>query len=443
MIRVHPSINFFSCCPSDGSTLQLKSSVIPNLHCLAEAVCPTCKNQYYVDLPVGQALWSPVILNRETAEVYEPLGRKWFSKPLQDSFLNQEKSDIVPIVQKFYDSDRIIIINCLDYLYGHSLLKLLNVQRYLDHSPELGCCVLVPTQLKHLVPEGVAEIWEFPVPIKNGTKWYPSLAKWINEQMASRKECFLSKAYSHPSNQVYDLSRFVKELPDISDEVDGCKPVVLFSYREDRCWGGKLVKQQRNLQSLYDRLSKVFPEMLFVLVGFGTQNKIYQSGAKIIDLRADKFDVDRDRLWMAYMKAADCAFGVHGSNMLLPSGLAKSTVELVYTSRIENTVQDFLFHSKCQDIRDVLLYYRMLYGDDSLSDIYPSTVCNVIIGCLSYSKINSSWFKVGEQATTFQADQYSSGLYSQVHQYFKAKGKKTLVTGAVRKLAKLVLASTD
>ena len=103
-----------------------------------------------------------------------------------------------------------------------------------------------------------------------------------------------------------------------------------------------LTHQQHNIQKLYERLSNIFPDMLFVLIGFGKQNKITATKATLIDLRADNFDVELDHLWMAYMKVADCATGIHGSNMLLPSGLAKSTVELLPRSRLGNFFQDIL-----------------------------------------------------------------------------------------------------
>jgi hypothetical protein len=442
MIRVHPSIESSIKCPSDHAILKLEAVHIPNLHCLAEASCPDCGERYYADLPVGQAIWSPVILNRSTTECHEPLGIDWFSQPLLEGFKNPCDREVVPIVHKFHDADRIIIVNCLDFLYGHSLLKLLNVQRYLDESPDIGCCVLVPSQLVHLVPEGVAEVWEFPVSLKESKQWYPSLAKWITQQIASRKECFLSETYQHPSHNVYDLKRFVKDLPDVSAKVGENSPVIVFSYREDRCWGKNLIAQQRNLQKLYDKLAVIFPEMTFVLAGFGKKNKILSSGARLLDLRTDKFTVETDRLWMAYMSAADCAIGVHGSNMLLPSGLAKSTVELVYKSRLGNTVQDFLFSSEMQDPRDTLLYYRMLYGDNTLSDIYPSMVCDMIANILSNSNVNSSWFKVGEELQSFSLN-LNDKLYSQSQKYLANQPRKSFLNRMIRKLAQFVIAAVD
>lgn len=444
MLNIYPKIEFSATCPGDGAILDITDVVIPGMRCLADANCSTCGARYYIDLPTGQAVWSPIILNQATAEIYDPLDFQWFSTPLKEGFLNPVDREIVPVVHNFYDADSIVIVNCLDFLYGHSLLKLLNVQRYLDHYPELGCCVLVPTQVVHLVPDGVAEIWEFPISIKDGWKWYPSLQRWMNQQLTKRKECFLSPTHSHPSNQAYNLSRFVQNLPDISERIGKYQPVILFSYREDRLWGRSLTDQQRNLQKLYNQLSTVFPDMAFLLVGFGKQNQIYQTGAKLIDLRADKFDVERDRLWMACMSAADCVIGVHGSNMLLSSGLAKSTVELVPRSRLGNTVQDLLFSQSYQDARDALLYYRLLYGNEALSNIQPSDVTDMVATVLSYAPINSEWFKVEEyQEETINLQEYCKGtIFRQAKAHLQFQ-PQPLIKRRLKQISELLLTVLD
>src|SRR5210317_983228 len=135
MFKIYPSLEIVVHCPLDNGDLILNDIQIPGMRCLADAVCPVCDNKYLVDLPVGQAIWSPVTLNKDTCEVYDKFNITWFSHLLVNSYKNISQQDIVPIVHKFYDSDRIVIINCLDFLYGHSLLKLLNVQRYLDEYP--------------------------------------------------------------------------------------------------------------------------------------------------------------------------------------------------------------------------------------------------------------------------------------------------------------------
>ena len=244
MIRIHPHVEFAGSCPLDGSTLQVNGVLIPGMRALADCSCEACGVRYYVDLPVSHALWSPIYLNQTTGEAHDPGQLSWFSEPLREGFLKPENRHIVPTVHKFFQADSIVLVNCLDFVYGHSLLKLLNVQRHLDQDPQLGCCVLVPGNLAHLAPEGVAEIWEFPEPLRNGGKWYTSLAKWLSEELSNRKECFLSRAYSHPSNRFYDLRRFIRNPPDVSQDLAGCSPVILLSYREDRLWGASIKKQE-------------------------------------------------------------------------------------------------------------------------------------------------------------------------------------------------------
>jgi hypothetical protein len=407
MTQIFPTIDCDIKCPVDGESLSIDNVIIPGMRCLADAVCPHCQNKYYVDLPVGQALWSQIFINQHTQEVYDQTNSTWFSQPLLEGFRNPSKESIVPRVHTYFKSSRIIILNCLDFLYGHSLLKLLNVQRYLDQHPDLGCCVLVPSQLVHLVPEGVAEIWEVPISFKDGLQWFPSLADWIDNQIKTREVCFLSPAYSHPGPTAYNFSRFSQHLPDISKEVSSYSPIIVFSYREDRLWGKTIRDQQRNLEKLYKSLNKLFSNLAFVLIGFGNKNKIYSEKNNIFDLRQLNFDQAQDQVWMAYMKAAHCTIGVHGSNMLLPSGLSKTILELVPRSRLGNTVQDFLFPSRYDDPRQTLLNYRLIYGDDHLSDLRVSQVVDQVANLLSYSALNTQWFQVGQiRADFFDVNKY-------------------------------------
>jgi hypothetical protein len=445
MIRIYPHIEFDARCPGDGMYLNATRIVIPGMRCLAEASCPSCGVIYYVDMPVGHAIRSPITLNMKTGEVYDSRNIVWFSSLLKNSFENKVVADIVPVIHSFFFSERIVIINCLDFLYGHSLLKLLNVQRYLDNFPDIGCCVLVPSQLLHLVPEGVAEIWELPVPVQDGWKWYNSLQRWIDTQLNSRRECFLSRAYPHPSNRLYNLNRFIRNLPDISNEIDGRHPVILFSYREDRLWGRDQSHQQRNLQKLYDRLGSIFPEMALVIAGFGREMVVLANGPRLIDLRYDSFDKERDLLWMAYMQKADCVIGIHGSNMLLPSGLAKSTVELVPRSRLGNTVQDFLFSSSDCDPRDSLLFYRMMYGNDNLSDIMPSEVADMVACILSSAHYNSWWFQVGEKddATKHANSVTETGIFQCANTYLQPSTEGSFIKRIGRKIAERMLEMID
>jgi hypothetical protein len=396
VLKIFPVLDFSAQCPLDGQALNLENFLIPGMRCLAEGNCPTCNRHYFIDLPIAHALGTPMILDRDSGHVYGTDKSPWFKNQLRQSFAQPVHQEMIPIVHHFFAAEQVIIINCLDYLYGHALLKLLNVQRHLQENPELGCCVIVPSPLLHLVPAGVAEIWEVPITIKESWNWFPTLATWIQHKCQSYQACFLSPAYAHPSHRVYDLSKYVRNLPDISAQITEFQPIILFSYRQDRPWGRSQRGQQRHLQALYQRLNRQFPQMAFVLVGFGTSHGIRTSRANVIDLRVDQLTPDQDRLWLAYMSKADCAIGVHGSNMLLPSGLAKSTVELLPRSRQGNFFQDILIPADLSDPREIGYRYRFLYGNNQLSDVKVAAVVDLVAATLAFNQLCCAWLKVGE-----------------------------------------------
>jgi hypothetical protein len=175
VIKIYPEIDLELRCPHDDASLVIRRILFPGMHCLAEASCPACTGSFYVELPVSHGIKSPASVNRETLEVFDPSGSVWLARSLREGMLDPVQGGPVPSVRKFFHAQRIVIVNCLDFLYGHSLLKLLNVQHYLEKTPELGCCVLTTPQLSHLVPDGVAEIWEFPIAQKDGGMWFTGL----------------------------------------------------------------------------------------------------------------------------------------------------------------------------------------------------------------------------------------------------------------------------
>jgi hypothetical protein len=185
--------------------------------------------------------------------------------------------------------------------------------------------------------------------------------------------------------------------------------------------------------------------MVFVITGFGKKSELCEDGPMLVDLRSDSFSMEQDLLWMAYMQRADCVIGVHGSNMLLPSGLAKSTVAMVPRSRLGNSVQDFLFSSSDHDLRDSLLFYRMMYGNDNLSDIMPSEVVDMVACVLSSAPYNSSWFKVGEEEGAISTANSISDteVYKRAKKYFSLSPENSFVKRQVRRIAELILEMID
>jgi len=181
MIEVHPNIGGKYFCPVCEVPLELKGFVINGMRNLVEGHCSNCSKDFYVDMPVGHGLFYPFAIEKNTLQLYGgPIN--WFGKLLRESL-------------KFLERDKVVLVNCLDFLYGHSLLKLFNVQHYLDQHPDLGCCVLVPKQIRHLVPDGVAEIWEVDLPLREYRHWHVSLEESIRKEIYKKKKVYLSLAY--------------------------------------------------------------------------------------------------------------------------------------------------------------------------------------------------------------------------------------------------------
>jgi hypothetical protein len=394
MIRVFPTFDVSLACPRDDQPLELRRVVIPGMRTLAEADCPRCSGRFLADLPISHALRGSVFLDLETDEVLSKHPGDWFKGPLLASYKAQSTTTPPIRLERRIDRGRILVLNTLDFIYGHSLLKLLNAQRHLDESPDLGLCVLVPKALSHLCPDGVSELWEVDLPFSGGLGWYSGLAAWVDERLRGREEVHVSRAYSHLSPRRYDLRRFVRDLPALSPDGLARRPLIVFNYRQDRLWGQSLAHQALKIGQLHAALAEAFPDLLFVVVGFGKDPRYLPKASSVLDLRTAKLDLAREREWMAMMAAADCAIGVHGSNMLLSSGLARTTVELLPHSRYGNLAQDLLFSGRSSDPRDPLFRVRLVYGNDSLSDVDPILVADVTTSAVAEGQADAEWLKV-------------------------------------------------
>ena len=376
MIELHPRLENRYACPVCNGPVELKDFIINGMRNLVDITCSACKRSFYADIPAGHALFYPFTVDQETLEIFQP--ENPFGRALKMSCQQKRLEEVELNVIRHIERDEIVLLNCLDFVYGHCLLPLLNAQYYVDNYPELGCCVLVPRQLTHLVPEGVAEIWEVNIPLPQHRYWWVSLEKKIKAEIMKKKRAYLGLAYPHPHHTTFSLARFLKIPP--GDDLDLGKPTVVFCYRSDRLWGATLGQQRRNIIKLYQLLRKDYPEMTFALMGLGTRLKF---PPEIVDKRVDGFDLEMERFWLKLLHNTDCAVGVLGSNMYLPSALAEGVVELLPENMYCNILQDHLLREDILDPYENLFRFRILYGNDQLTDISPNRVAQVVASQLS------------------------------------------------------------
>ena len=392
MIKLHPIPDVSHHCPFDDARLDALDWYIPGMRNLADLRCPKCSREFYGDLMAGHGLYYPMLLDKTTGDVHDLYNVKWFADWLRNSYKNRSDEPLEFVTEDFRPLQTPLLLNCLDTLYGHSLLKLLNAQYYIDKRHDLDLVVLVPKCLRWMVPDGPAAIWTVDLPLKRGIEWNDWLAAEIRARFKQYDKVWLSVAYSHPHSKDYAIERFTRVAPFPVDEWHERleTPKVTFIWREDRLWGDqgksghlrrlanrlriKIVlsglslprrEQTRRVVLLATRLREAFPKLNFAVVGLGMPDDIPQHW--IEDLRTTAIDTTVEKAWCDRYAQSHVVIGIHGSNMLLPSAHAGATVELMPSERWGNMIQDLLMLDL--DCRETLFRYRIVPVSVSVQEL--------------------------------------------------------------------------
>ncbi len=362
MIRLHPRPDVLHECPYCRVRLDVQGWYIPGMRNLADLRCLQCGRAFYGDLPAGHGLYYPALLEQATGEVHDPYQGEWFAGWLKTSFAYRQSAPVAFSVETFRPLKRVVLLNCLDRLYGHCLLKLLNAQYYLDQCPEFDLVVLIPRLLRWLVPDGVAAIWTVDLPLDQCILWHNWLAAEIKRQLEPLGESWLSVGFSHPDSHDYAIERFSRVKPfDLETWLDGnltTEYTVSYIWRDDRTWTPPRTsaqtwlrrvwrerptadpqRQQHHVIRLAEALRRTFPTLRFNVIGLG------QAGGLpgwIQDARTRKIDDALERRWCEKYARSHLVIGIHGSNMLLPSSHAASALVLMPEDRWANRYQDLL-----------------------------------------------------------------------------------------------------
>jgi hypothetical protein len=341
---------------------------------LADLACADCGAEYYGDLPSGHGLYYPTLLDRVTGRAIADHPAPWFASWLEDSY-GERVEEAPPLeVETARTPRRAILLNCLDVLYGHALLKLLNAQHYLDHRPDRELIVLVPRFLRWLVPDGVAAIWTVDLPLRRGTEWNDGLARAIAQLVAETESCELAAGLAHPHPDDFDITRFSRTERFPLDRWAELTPAVTYAWRSDRVWasgsGHRLVgagagagfrrraalrRHVARVVSLAEAIRAVVPGLRFAVAGVAEPGALPEW---IDDVRVTRPDEGQERKWCRLYAGSHVVVGVHGSNMLLPSAHAGGVVELMPDDRWGNLGQDILLRPG--DLRETLYRTRVV-----------------------------------------------------------------------------------
>lgn len=431
MIELHPNTEVGHSCPICNTALSVEDWHVPGMRMVAELICPECDRRFFGDLPVGHGLVYPALIQAETRDVYQEVENNWFGNWLQESYTDRKDEKVS--IDKEVDSgvSKPIILNCLDGLYGHSLLKLLNAQYYIDERPKYDLIVLIPSNLNWLVPEGVAGVWSFNMPLSRSKEWNDWISREIKSYFSNFDQVWASFAFSHPHPNDYTISRFTGVQPFSQKSWSETTPKVTYIWRDDRLWAPSrhsskihrkapgivywvaeklglelgVYAQRRNVVRLAKYLRSTVPNIEFTVAGLSQPGGLPDF---IDDIRTDSPDDKYEQKLCKAYSESHIVVGIHGSNMLLPSGHAGSVVELVPPTRWGNMTQDLLFEHDIGN-RESIYNYRHIPSSTSpneVADILRSLLKNQPQNTLhmdrkwtqhkplNHKKLRSRWKKV-------------------------------------------------
>lgn len=126
------------------------------------------------------------------------------------------------------------VLNCLDALYGHALLKMLTVQRFIEKSAR-DVVVICQPNLRWLVPDDATAVVTVELPLDRGYEWNETLAAKFSDIFADYGNVALCSVDPHPHPSTFDIERYTGVEPFDFDGAWADPPTVTFVWRVDRC----------------------------------------------------------------------------------------------------------------------------------------------------------------------------------------------------------------
>jgi hypothetical protein len=383
VLQIKPLVDGQVVCEPGGRTIPADYILWQGIH-----VCAVTRrdgrDHLARDLPAGFSAEWPFTVNLAERTVDGTAEETaWLWRPFLESLLAPKTGPVRFTREIFSEHKEVIIVNCFDFMYGHCLHKLLYAARHLQDNPDLGLIVLIPSLLRWLVPDGVAEIWTADLGLKQMLDYHPDLYERITAECARFQKIFLSKTNSFPNR--FHLQDFTRTAVH---DFTGEPPHLTFIWREDRPWlpefwwrrlrklrsrGILLAFQNRRIRRFFQEVRRAAPGVKCCVAGLG-RNTSFPDW--IEDLRVEKYSTETERATAQRYAQSRVVVGIHGSNMLLPSGLAGMTIELVPPGKWDCLPLDLLINEK--DARLALFRYRFVPTNTS-----PATLAQIAVPMLN------------------------------------------------------------
>jgi hypothetical protein len=373
----------------------VKEIIVQPVFTLAECACESCGFEFYQTLQTGHTIIDTLIIDKATNKLIpDSTPKTWLTEALLKALSRETQKKVKIHKINFHRHNRVVILNTLDYLYGHALLKLYNSIHHLDNHKNLGLIIIIPKSFEWLIPRGCAEVWVVDLNLNELTYFYSAIQKFVSKEFQRFDTIFLSGAYSHPEFTSININRFTSIEPFHIEDFLTLKPTFTFVLREDRWWwsgvidywfyrlcrkfgvlklGSRVLSIRQNglVKKTISLIRKKLPDARFYIVGLGTTGDF---DGYAYDERTNRADNLVEKDWCRIYARSHVVIGVHGSNMLLPTAHAAGCVEILPEDRYGNMVQDI---SVRYSDRKQLYFYR--FADQYAS---PKVVAKKVISII-------------------------------------------------------------
>jgi hypothetical protein len=423
LIKLKPSIDlgFQEKCPECQGNLIANDFYIFGWRNLAKGVCGSCKKEFVFDMPAGHGICYTTFLESKGNKSYFKEGNSWFTDKFAEKWFekNQEKI-IFNYVKNNKKHEKAIVVNCLDFCYGHSLIKLFSATYYLknNYQQEYDIVILAPKNLLYLMPQEADVVIISQLPFSKMKEFYVDIDGQLKDFFANYSQVCISPTPPHLYAKNYDLKLMNLPDPDYSQPIKN----VCFAYRKDRFWGLSPRCQKKRIERLFSAIKNKYPDLSFFLVGEKDDLKFSQF---IIDKRTEKISQETEKEWNKILSGA-LVVGLHGSNIMIASALAKYVIELMSESRYDNSVQASLISGK-MDSFQLLHKFRYVYGSDNLVNV-DSIVKNLALNILFQDADNIALYYQNSQSNRQIVKQaYASAKFQKDPPLFFVKVRRRLI----------------
>jgi len=376
---------FYKSCNYCKERLVLSSYYFYGWRNLFECTCKGCNANFLIDMPVFSGIPYPSIYDKDKKNIINNVPF-WWGEALKEINLRISDKKVINDIKVNKNNNSLIIFNLLDFVFGHSFMRLERLTYYIenDNFKEYDFLVLIPSQLRYLISqfEDRLNIMEIKLSFPEYKLFYIQIDTEV-KNLSSQYLSVYCEMLKYPQQEFLKLEQLNLPIKKWVDEVTR----VVIVYRKDRTIGITNRAQYKFYERLIAHLNKLNIEILMI----GDKDSyLFDS---ISDLRVVKFDKDTDNKWNSVCSGA-ITIGVHGSNMLIPSLCSSYNIEFVTYGKLYNFGQATAFLETLNQ-QETIQKYRYIYGNDYLTDINPLTVYKVVESIVD--KMNNTFNSVNKE----------------------------------------------